>query len=120
MLELAEVQRLESLTVKLYTAAGWLFSVKVVGELLGPVEPLIDPGFIVHPVEGNPENWIDPVFVVQFGCIAVKSGAAGILFTVTTTDAVLEHPLDPWPVTIYVLVAAGVNATEFTTELSHE
>ena len=56
MLELADVQRLESLTVKLYIPAGWLFSVKVVGELLGPVVPLIDPGFIVHPVEGKPEN----------------------------------------------------------------
>ena len=63
--------------------------------------PFIVPGLIVQlPVFGKLENWIDPVLVVQLGWITFRVGVVGLLFTVTRTVAVLEHPLDPCPLTV--------------------
>ena len=57
-----------------------------------------------------PEHTDEPVDV------AVTVGKA---FTDTLTDAVLVQPFTSVPVTLYVVVPVGVNATASTTPLSH-
>lgn len=60
---------------------------------------------------------MEPVLVVQLGCVTLSVGVAGLLFTVTRTVAVFVHPLDPCPVTVYVVVDNGVITSPFNTEL---
>ena len=59
---------------------------------------------------------MEPVLVVQFGCVKLRTGIAGFLFTVTRTVAVFEHPLAPCPVTMYVEDTVGLIGDPFSTE----